>query len=135
MCQDCDRRFTTKERFEDEPRLVVVKNDNRRVPYRREKLQEGLEHACYKLEVTEEQIGAIVDKVEEDLVRHHDREVSSQQIGAYVGRHLRPVNAVAYVRFMSVYRKFGSVEEFIGAIRDVQEQRERDDPDQRPLFD
>ena len=78
QCIACGRRFTTKERVEEELRLTVVKADDSRVPYHREKIEEGLERACYKLPITEEQIGQIVDRVEEDLFRNHDREVVGQ---------------------------------------------------------
>lgn len=134
QCIACGRRFTTKERVEEELRLTVVKADDSRVPYHREKIEEGLERACYKLPVTEEQIGQIVDRVEEDLFRNHDREVTSEQIGLLAARHLRSVNAVAYVRFMSVYRKFSTVQEFVDAIQDVRERGALESPQQRSLF-
>jgi transcriptional repressor NrdR len=133
-CLHCGRRFTTKERVEQELRLMVVKQGGQRVPYRREEILQSLQYACYKLDVTDDQLEAIADRVEEDLFSFHDREVASLQVGQYVGQHLRRVDQVAYVRFMSVHRNFRTVQEFIDEIRDVQEQVKHDDPSQQALF-
>lgn len=133
-CLQCGRRFTTKERVEQELRLMVIKRGGQRIPYRREEILQSLQYACFKLEVTDEHLETIADRVEEDLFSFHDREVPAEQVGRYVGQHLRRVNQVAYVRFMSVHRNFRTVQEFIDEIRDVQEQVKHDDPSQRPLF-
>lgn len=134
-CLVCNRRFTTKERVEQELRLSVVKLNGQRVPYRRDNILTGVEHACYKLDISEEDLQRLVDGVEEDLFSRHDREVSSEQIGAYVGARLRQLNQVAYVRFMSVYRKFHSIEEFVDEIRDVRERNAQESPEQQSLFE
>lgn len=134
VCLDCERRFTTKERTENELRLTVVKSDGARVPYQRDKITAGVERACYKLEVNEDQINQLADRVEEQLIRNHEREVRSEHIGAYVGQELRKLNQVAYVRFMSVYRKFMSVEAFVEEIREVRTREAHDIPDQQSLF-
>ena len=134
-CQSCGRRFTTKERVEDEIRLSVIKRDGRKVPYNRDRVVTGVERACTKLDITEEQIQQLVDRVEEDLLAHHERSVTSEQIGQYVGRHLRRLHPVAYVRFMSVYRKFSSIDEFIEEITDVRERSAQEHPAQQTLFD
>ena len=133
-CLHCNRRFTTKERLEEELRLSVVKANGQRVPYHRGKVVAGIERACYKLDVTEEQVEELVDRIEQDLFANHDREVPSDQIGAYVGVHLRRLDQVAYVRFMSVHRKYQTVDEFVDEIRDVREQVAQDSPDQQSLF-
>jgi transcriptional repressor NrdR len=133
-CLACNRRFTTKERVEEELRLTVIKNAGQRVPYHRDKVFGGIERACSKLEITEDQIQEVVDRVEENLFANHDREVTSEQIGAYVGQQLRRLNQVAYVRFMSVYRKYQTVDEFVDEISEVRVQVARDDPDQQSLF-
>jgi transcriptional repressor NrdR len=135
VCLDCGRRFTTKERIEDELRLSVVKTDGTRVPYQREKVLRGAERACYKLNVTDMQLQGLADRVEEELLRNHDREVTSEQIGLYVGQQLRRLNQVAYVRFMSVYRKYNNVEEFVEEIRDVKELVAQEIPSQQSLFE
>ena len=134
-CLVCNRRFTTKERVEQELRLSVLKLSGQRMPYRRDKILSGVEHACYKLEVSEEDLQRLVDGVEEDLFSRHDREVSSEQIGAYVGTRLRQLNQVAYVRFMSVHRKFHSIDEFVDEIRDVRERTALESPQQQSLFE
>ncbi len=134
-CLGCGRRFTTKERLEDELRLTVVKASGQRVPYNRDKILGGVERASTKLDVPEEELQQLVDRVEEDLFGNHDREVTSEQIGRYVGDHLRRLNSVAYVRFMSVYRKYSSVDEFIEEITDVRERVAHENPAQQSLFD
>ncbi len=134
VCSECGRRFTTKERVEREIRLTVVKAGGQRVPYQRDKIAAGIERACYKLDVSEVELQALLIRVEEDLFNEHDREISSEQIGSVVGRHLQRLNQVAYVRFMSVHRKFQTVEEFVEEIRDVRVEVARDDPRQESLF-
>jgi len=135
VCLECNRRFTTKERLEEEVRLTVTKADGQRVPYNRENIVSGVSRACTKLDTTEEQLQELVDRVEEDIFAHHDREVKTEDIGRYVGAHLRRLNPVAYVRFMSVHRKFNTVDAFIEEIRDVRERVAQDDPTQQSLFE
>jgi len=135
VCLSCNRRFTTKERVEEELRLTVIKATGQRVPYNRDNVQRGVERACTKLDVTPEQLAELVDKVECDLFNNHDREVKTEQIGRYVGQHLRRLHPVAYVRFMSVYRKFSTVDEFVDEIREVRAQAAQDDPAQQSLFE
>lgn len=134
LCIVCNRRFTTKERLEEELRLTVIKANGHRATYHRDKIFGGVERACYKLDVTNEQIQELVDRTEEDLFASHDREVTSEQIGAYVAHHLRRLNQVAYVRFMSVYRKYRTVDEFVEEISNVRLQIAQDNPEQQILF-
>ena len=134
VCQDCARRFTTKERVEEELRLSVVKAGGQRVPYNRDKIFRGVQLACYKLSTTEADLQKLVDRVEEDLFTNHDREVTTEQIGRYVGEHLRRLDPVAYVRFMSVHRKYSTIDEFIEEITDVRERVAHEDPSQQSLF-
>ncbi len=134
VCTECNRRFTTKERLEEELRLTVVKNSRQRVPYNRDNVLGGVVRACTKLEITDAQIAELVDNVESDLFGNHDRDVKSEEIGNYVGLHLRRLSPVAYVRFMSVHRKYDSVDEFIDEITDVRERASQDSPDQQSLF-
>lgn len=135
VCSHCNRRFTTKERLEEELRLIVVKNSRQRVPYNRDNVLGGVVRACTKLDVTDAQIAELVDAVESDLFGNHDREVRSEEIGRYVGLHLRRLSPVAYVRFMSVHRKYNSVDEFIEEIADVRARVAQDSPDQQSLFE
>ena len=133
-CLDCGRRFTTKERLEQELRLTVIKAGAQRVPYQRDNIVAGVAHACYKLEISEDQLQGLVDRVEEDLFNECEREVSTEQIGRKVGEHLRRLNQVAYVRFMSVHRKFRTVDEFVDEISDVRERVAQESPTQQSLF-
>ncbi|MCH8252877.1 MAG: transcriptional repressor NrdR [Planctomycetes bacterium] len=134
-CMACGRRFTTKERIEEELRISVIKVDGRRQSYDREKIYGGVERACAKLAVSEAQIQELLDRVETRLFTNHDREASSEAIGRYVGAELRLLDPVAYVRFMSVHRKFKTVEEFVEAIREVRERAAEEIPAQGSLFD
>ncbi len=134
VCQDCARRFTTKERVEEELRLSVIKAGGRRVSYSRGKVFRGIELACHKLSATEADLQKLVDRVEEDLFSNHDREVTTEQIGRYVGEHLRRLDPVAYIRFMSVHRKYSTIDEFIEEITDVRERVAHEDPSQQSLF-
>ena len=135
VCQDCDRRFTTKERVETELRFSIVKAGGQRVPYNRDKILGGVERACSKLDITEDQMQQLVDRVEEELVRNHDREVATGDIGRYVGDQLRRLDPVAYVRFMSVHRKYATVDEFIEEITDVRQRVAHENPLQQSLFE
>jgi len=135
VCLECDRRFTTKERVESELRLTVIKADGQRMPYSRDKILNGVQRACHKLNVADEQLLQLVDRVEEDLFTQHDREVSSEQIGRYVANHLRRLHPVAYVRFMSVYRKFSAIDEFVDEISDVRVRVAQESPNQQSLFE
>ncbi len=134
VCQACNRRFTTKERVEQELRLTVIKVSEQRVPYNRDKILGGVERASYKLDITDGQLEQLVDRVEEDLFANHDREVTTEQIGRYVGRQLRQLHPVAYVRFMSVHRKYSTIDAFIEEITDVRERVAQEDPAQQSLF-
>lgn len=135
VCLACNRRFTTKERVEQELRLSVVKSGGARVPYDREKILTGVERACYKLDISEPQMQELVDHVEAELFENHDREVTTEQIGLYVGLQLRRLHQVAYVRFMSVHRKYRTVDEFIDEISEVRAYVAQDSPEQQTLFE
>ena len=135
LCLSCNRRFTTKERIEQELRLSVVKVSGQRVPYNRDNILNGAQRACYKLDVSEEDLQDLVDRVEEELFHNHDRDVTTEQIGQYVAQQLRRLNHVAYVRFMSVYRQYRTVDEFIDEITDVRERVAEEIPAQQSLFE
>lgn len=110
-CQSCGRRFTTYERCEEMP-LVVVKSSGERQPFDRAKLLEGLQRACHKRQVPTSALGFAVRDIEADLRNRLRHEVRSHQIGELALRRLKEIDAVAYVRFASVYRAFEDVEEF-----------------------
>ncbi len=133
-CLQCGKRFTTYERVEQNAKLTVVKRDGRRVPWDREKILTGLERACFKRPVPESEITRIVDEVEDECFRAHDREVPSTHIGQLVADKLRRVDQVAYVRFASVYRQFKTLEELVDEAKAVIDAKRFEDPTQGRLF-
>jgi transcriptional repressor NrdR len=110
-CQGCGRRFTTYERCEEMP-LVVVKSSGERQPFDRGKLLEGLQRACHKRQVPTTALELAVRDIEADLRNRLRQEVRSSHIGELALRRLKEIDQVAYVRFASVYRAFADVEEF-----------------------
>jgi len=120
-CLICGRRFTTYERADLTPRITVIKRDGSRVPYDRQKVLAGLQKACYKRRVSDEQLLEIVQAAEDAIFSHYDKEVPSEFIGEVVSQLLRDVDKVAYVRFASVYRQFQDVGEFIEEAREAQQ--------------
>jgi len=102
--------------------MFVIKKDNSRVPYDREKVIAGLQKACYKRPVSAEEVRQITDRVEEDIFKNFDKEVTSAFIGQSAIKHLRDVDKVAYIRFASVYRDFKDAGELIEEVsRTIQE--------------
>ncbi len=116
QCLVCKRRFTTYERIGENLKLYVVKKDNSRVPYDKSKIIGGLQKACYKREVSAEQIQRIADRAEESIFKNFDKEVSSAFVGESVMKQLRRVDKVAYIRFASVYRDFRDAGELIEEV-------------------
>ena len=116
QCLACEKRFTTYEKIGESFKLSVVKKDSSRVPYERDKIIAGLQKACYKRPVSAEQIQQVADKVEEDIFRNSDKEVSSAYIGEKVMKHLRRADKVAYIRFASVYRDFKDAGQLIEEV-------------------
>jgi transcriptional repressor NrdR len=112
----CKKRFTTYEKTGESFKLCVVKKDSSRVPYDRDKIIGGLQKACYKRPVSVEQVQQIADRVEEDIFKNFDKEVSSTFVGESVMKHLRGVDKVAYIRFASVYRDFEDAGELIEEV-------------------
>ncbi len=117
-CQQCQRRFTTYERLEQSP-LLVVKRDGRREPFDRKKILAGVLKACEKRPVPLEKIEALVDAVEREIGQEFDREVSSVEVGERVMKRLHELDEVAYVRFASVYRSFKDLNQFMKELRDL----------------
>jgi transcriptional repressor NrdR len=117
-CLVCRRRYTTYERLE-EPALKVVKKDGLRMPFEREKIKRGLEKACYKRPISEQQIEALVAAIEAEVFSQADTEVESRQLGELVMRRLRELDQVAYVRFASVYREFQDVRDFVEELEPI----------------
>ena len=114
-CIECNRRFTTYERIEDLT-IRVVKKDGSRVPFERDKIKQGLQKACWKRPIGEEQIEAVIAAIEEEIYREESNEVGSQRLGELVMQQLQQLDQVAYVRFASVYREFKDANDFVQAI-------------------
>jgi transcriptional regulator NrdR len=114
-CLDCSRRFTTHERLEEMP-VRVVKKSGRREPFDRAKILMGVMRAVEKRPVSAEQAEEIVTSIERQILDQTDREISTRDIGNLVMDRLRKIDEVAYVRFVSVYREYQAVEEFIQEI-------------------
>ncbi len=110
-CGSCTRRFTTYERFEEMP-LVVIKASGEREPFDRQKLLSGLQRACHKRQVSTQLLEMAVRDIESELRNRLRQEASSNLIGDFALRRLKDIDQVAYVRFASVYRQFSDVEEF-----------------------
>jgi transcriptional repressor NrdR len=115
-CVSCGRRFTTYERPE-ETTIKVIKKDGSRVPFEREKIKRGLERACWKRPITTRQIETTATAIETDVYQHFESEVESRELGEIVMRYLRDLDAVAFVRFASVYRQFNDVYDFFEELR------------------
>lgn len=131
-CLNCNYRFTTYEQIE-RTELRVIKNDGSREPLNREKLTSGLVTACEKRPVSLKKIGRAVDDILSRLHANHRNEVKSSVIGAHVMDKLHEIDPVAYVRYVSVYRQFEDVGEFIREIQEL-EKRSRHGKDHPRLF-
>lgn len=121
-CLKCVRRFTTYERSDEVP-YMVVKRDGRREKFDRQKVLEGLIKACEKRPVAMAKLAEVVDEVESMLADSPDREVSTTVIGEMLMTQLRALDKIAYVRFASVYRDFQDVEAFLTELKDVLQRR------------
>ena len=122
-CCICRKKFTTYERIEA-AQIRVIKRDGSRVPFERERLQHGVERACWKRKISDEQIEALIAQVEHDISTAFETEVKSQYIGEQVMHYLGELDQVAYVRFASVYRHFENADDFAREL-----QRMRQNPD------
>ena len=114
-CIECGQRFTTYEKVESLP-IIVIKKDKTRELFNREKLLAGLTRACEKRPVETSTLDRLVDKIESDLQNTLKREISTKEIGEKVMEGLKDIDEVAYVRFASVYRQFKDVNTFIAEV-------------------
>ena len=114
-CDKCGRRFTTYEKIESIP-VMVVKKDQSREKYDRNKILNGVILACRKRKVSVQQMNDLVDSVETEIFNHEEKEIPSTAIGAMVMDKLKNLDAVAYVRFASVYREFKDVNTFMDEL-------------------
>ena len=118
VCDECDKRFTTYEKIETIP-LIIIKKDNNRETYDRSKIEAGVLRACHKRPVSAGQIDKLVEEVETEIFNMEEREISTQDIGEMVMNKLKDMDAVAYVRFASVYREFKDVNTFMDELKKV----------------
>ncbi len=115
-CDECGKRFTTYEKVETIP-LIVIKKDNNREAFDRSKIEAGVLRACYKRPVSAEDIKRTVDEIELEVVNREEKEIPSSLIGEIVMDKLKTLDPVAYVRFASVYREFKDVNTFMDELK------------------
>lgn len=120
LCDACGKRFTTYEKVETIP-LVVIKKDRTREEYDRNKIQAGVMRACYKRPVPIQKIKEMIDAVETEIFNREEKEIESKVIGEIVMDGLKDLDAVAYVRFASVYREFKDVNTFMDELKKILE--------------
>lgn len=118
VCDVCNKRFTTYEKVETIP-LIIVKKDDNREAYDRSKIETGVLRACHKRPVSIDRIDELVDEVEADILNRGDKEISSRVVGELVMNKLKDLDAVAYVRFASVYREFKDINTFMDELKKV----------------
>ena len=114
-CDSCGKRFTTYEKVETMP-LIVIKKDQTRQQYDRSKLEAGIIHSCHKRPISIQQIKGMIDEIENEIFNKEEKEVPSFVIGELVMKKLQDLDEVAYVRFASVYREFKDVNTFMEEI-------------------
>lgn len=118
VCDECGKRFTTYEKVETIP-LIIIKKDNNREAYDRAKIEAGVLRACHKRPISASQITMLIDEVETEIFNLEEKEIPSQVIGELVMNKLKDLEAVAYVRFASVYREFKDINTFMDELKDV----------------
>lgn len=117
-CDRCNKRFTTYEKVESIP-LVVIKKDNIREPYDRAKIEAGIFRSCHKRPISVDQMNALVDDIENTIFNLEEKEIPSNIIGEIVMDRLKELDPVAYVRFASVYREFKDVNTFMDELKKI----------------
>ena len=118
QCESCGKRFTTYEKVETIP-LIIIKKDNNREAYDRSKIESGVLRACHKRPVSAAQITKLVDEVENEIFNLEEREIPSDIVGEILMRKLKSLDEVAYVRFASVYREFKDLNTFMDELKNV----------------
>ena len=118
VCDQCGKRFTTYEKVETIP-LIVIKKDNNRETYDRSKIEAGVLRACHKRPISAAQLNQLVDSVETTVFNREEKEIPSDVIGELVMNKLKDLDTVAYVRFASVYREFKDINTFMDELKKV----------------
>ncbi len=124
QCLKCRRRFTSYERIDEVP-YMVVKKDGRREKFDRQKVLAGLLKACEKRPVAMTKLAETVDEIESRLYENPEREITTTEIGEFLMARLKSLDKVAYVRFASVYRDFQDVEAFLGELKNLIRQKRK----------
>jgi len=119
MCEKCGKRFTTYERLENQP-IAVIKKDNTRQPFDRNKILSGLIRACIKRNISTEELNKIVDDIESEISSMPSNEIRSREIGNLVLKRLKDLDKVAYIRFASVYKQFDNIKQFTKELSELQ---------------
>lgn len=122
-CEKCSKRFTTYEKIEEIP-LVIVKRDGRREVFQREKIVNGVLRACQKRPVSINEIEEIADSLEKELQNTMEKEINSKKIGEMVMSRLKKLDDVAYVRFASVYKQFKDINTFMEELNKLMNERQ-----------
>ena len=120
QCEVCGKRFTTYEKVETIP-LIVIKKDDNREPYDRSKIERGIVRSCHKRPVSYDQIVSTVEEIEAEIFNKEEKEISSNEIGEIVMDKIKELDQVAYVRFASVYREFKDVNTFMDELKKILE--------------
>ena len=118
QCETCGKRFTTYEKLETMP-LMVIKKDNSRELYDRSKIEAGILHSCHKRPVSPQQISETIDEIENQIFNKEEREIETSAIGELVMDRHKPLDEVSYVRFASVYRQFKDINSFRNEINKI----------------
>ena len=118
VCDECEKRFTTYEKVETIP-LIIIKKDNNRETYDRTKIEAGVLRACHKRPISANRINQLVDEIETEIFNREEKEIPSQVIGELVMNKLKDLEAVAYVIFASVYREFKDINTFMDELTKV----------------
>ena len=114
-CEKCGKRFTTYERIENKP-IAVIKKDNTREPFDRNKILSGLIRACIKRDISVETLNELVDDIENEIHGLPGSEIQSRELGNLVLKRLRSLDKVAYIRFASVYKQFNNIRQFTNEL-------------------
>ncbi len=124
-CENCSKRFTTYEKIETIP-VIIIKKDQNREQYDRAKIEAGVLRACHKRPVSAAEISELVDSVETEVFSREEKEVPSSFIGELIMKKLKNLDPVAYVRFASVYREFTDVDTFMEELKQFQKSKEKE---------
>lgn len=120
LCDECGKRFTTYEKVETIP-VMIIKKDDTRQQYDRSKIESGILRACYKLPISAGEIQRTIDDIETEIFNREEKEIPTSSVGEIVMDKLKELHEVAYVRFASIYREFKDVNTFMSEIKKILE--------------